>query len=501
MSALMRQIVEHSPVGAFAFDTGGFIYVNQAFADYFGYSVAEILACQDHSCLIHVKDRPHFTRYMQGYLVGNEQEALVEFRGLHRDGHHIDCEIFTCLIEHRGKPVLVGTLQDVSTRKSLEGQLLRAQRLEAVGRLAGGVAHDFNNMLTVIQGYCSSALERLHRQDPVCADMEEALKAAERSAALTRQLLAFSRRQAHAPRKLAINGHLQELQQMLQRLIGEDVELSFVAEAALWPVHLDPAQLEQVVVNLAINSRDAMPAGGKLTIETQNVVLDEQYCASHLGTVPGEYVLVAVSDNGSGMDRKTLARACEPFFTTKEAGQGTGLGLSTVYGIVRQNNGHLNIYSEPGQGTTVKVYLPRHSGQPDRQARVEDNGPLVGGQETVLVVEDEPQLLRLVSRLLEGLGYRVLQARGGGEALLLGEQYQHDIDLLLTDVVMPALNGKELFERLAAGRPGLRVVYMSGYTVNAIVHRGLLQEDAHYLQKPFDRDTLGRKVRQVLDED
>ncbi|MES1188127.1 MAG: ATP-binding protein [Myxococcales bacterium] len=384
-----------------------------------------------------------------------------------------------------------------SLRKT-EEQLRHAQKMEAVGRLAGSVAHDFNNQLSVILGYSISALEELKEMDPIREDISEIVRAGERASELTRQLLAFSRQQVLTPRVLDLNHQVRDCEKLLRRLLGEDVELVVRCSRKLSKVRADPGQIEQVIMNLVINARDAMPNGGKLTIETSDAVLEESYVSEHFGSAAGPHVLLAISDTGHGMDRETQARIFEPFFTTKELGKGTGLGLSTVFGIVKQSGGNIWVYSEPGGGTTFKVYLPLVSDadvQPDEVIAT----PVLHGTETILLVEDQDEVRRVAHRILVRFGYHVIEARNAGEALLTCEQYARTIHLLLSDVIMPLLGGRQLAERLLNVRPGLKVLFMSGYTENAIVHHGILDAGIEYVQKPLVPDTLARRVREVLD--
>ncbi len=412
------------------------------------------------------------------------------------------------LRNERGEPVeAIGAWVDITEhvnsreeKEKLQAQLRQAQKMEAVGRLAGGVAHDFNNMLTVIQGYAEICLQRLKPADPLYQDIREILNAAGRSSELTRQLLAFSRKQIISPRSLDINEQLFAMEKMLRRIVGEDILLQISPQEDLWPVFMDPAQLDQAVANLVVNSRDAMPSGGKLLLETQNVLLDEKYCQSHPGSSPGEYVLLAVTDTGCGMDRETMEKAFEPFFTTKEEGKGTGLGLSTLYGIMKQNNGLIQLYSEPGLGTTVKLYFPRYGGQEEVQAVPKASLHEPRGSETVLLVEDEETVRKLARTMLEQLGYKVLEASSPGEALTICEKHQGEIHLLLTDVVMPLMNGKELSQRIRAMRPSVKSLFMSGYTTNTVSHHGVLEKGVCFIQKPFNRQDLANKVRQALDQ-
>ena len=384
-----------------------------------------------------------------------------------------------------------------SLRRS-EEQLRTAQRMEAMGRLAGGVAHDFNNLLTVIQGHCDIALLEVEAMPDVREDLLAIRQAGESAAALTRQLLAFSRRQVLQPRVLNLNELVTGTEKMLRRVIGEDVRLVSRLQEQVWLVRADPGQAEQVVLNLVVNSRDAMPRGGTLTIETSNVVLDESYAQRHPGVHPGEYVLVAVSDTGEGMNAETLARCFEPFFTTKKEGRGTGLGLSTVLGIVQQSGGHVGAYSEPGRGSTFKVYFPRAADVVREEGPRVEPVPALPTGGTILVAEDSEGVRRLVRQILERRGFSVLEARSAEEALEAARRHPGPILLLLTDVVMPGINGREMAERLRAERPGLRVLYMSGYTEDAILAQGLLRGSIDFIEKPFTTFALERKVAEVL---
>ena len=386
---------------------------------------------------------------------------------------------------------------EAALRKT-EAQLRHAQKMEAVGRLAGSIAHDFNNLLSVIISHSDLLLEDLKPVDPIRVDVESIRKAGEKAATLTRQLLAFSRQQVMLPRVVDLNQAVQETEKMLQRLLGEDIELVTRCDRNLHKVKVDPGQIDQVVVNLAINARDAMPRGGKLTIETQNVVLDHAYATEHLGVTPGQYVLLAVSDTGTGMDQETQARIFEPFFTTKELGKGTGLGLSTVFGIVKQSGGAVWVYSEPGEGATFKIYLPR-ADELEVEAPEVVVPTTLHGTETILLVEDQDEVRQVARQALRRYGYHVIEAANAGEALLACEQHPRKIHLLLTDVVMPMMSGREIAERLVQIRPELRVLFMSGYTENAIVHHGILDSGIAYLQKPLVPDSLARRVREVLD--
>jgi two-component system cell cycle sensor histidine kinase/response regulator CckA len=391
--------------------------------------------------------------------------------------------------------------EDVTERRALEEQLRQSQKMEAVGRLAGGVAHDFNNLLTVIKGYSELMLDELKDADPMRNEVEEIKKAADRAAGLTRQLLAFSRQQVLAPKVLDLNSVVGNMDKLLKRLLGEDIALYSVLEPTLGRVKADPGQVEQVMMNLAVNARDAMPRGGKLTVETANVELDDTYVHEHIGAKPGSYVMLAVSDTGSGMTSQIRQRIFEPFFTTKELGKGTGLGLSTVYGIVKQSEGYIWVYSEVGIGTSFKVYLPRVDAPAEASIPKPSSRAAYRGNETVLLVEDEDGVRALVRQVLHKHGYTVLEARHGGEALLHCERHKGKIQLLLTDVVLEQMSGTELAARLGPIRPDMKVLYISGYTDDAIVHHGVLTQGTHFLQKPFTTEALAKKIRQVLDSD
>ncbi len=381
-------------------------------------------------------------------------------------------------------------------KAKLQAQLYQAQKMESVGQLAGGVAHDFNNMLSVILGYSQLALEKTEPSSTLRGDLQEILDAALRSVNITRQLLAFARKQTISPQVLDLNETVEGMLKMLRRLIGEDVNLEWLPEPKLWPIMIDPSQIDQILANLCINARDAIAGVGKIVIETGTTTFETEYCASHPGVFPGDFVVLAVSDDGSGMEKELLDKIFEPFFTTKEVGQGTGLGLSTVYGIVQQNNGFINVYSEPGKGTTFRVYLPRHLGE-NGVIEKPSNGEAHRGQgETVLVVEDEAAILRLTSRILNDLGYMVLTANRPTEAIELARQ--HTIQLLLTDVIMPEMNGKDLAEQLLTIHPDLKCLLMSGYTASVIASQGVLEEGIHFLQKPFSARALAAKVRETL---
>jgi two-component system cell cycle sensor histidine kinase/response regulator CckA len=441
------------------------------------------------------------TKIMERLRAG-DMEAYSINENLTKDGRIITCQwLNTPLMDDAGQFAgLLCLAQDVTERKSLEDQLRQAQKMEAIGSLAGGVAHDFNNLLTIINGYSEMIPDQLPADSPVRDLVREIGQAGERAASLTRQLLAFSRKQVLEPKVLNLNAVVTDIAKMLKRLIGEDVDLNTGLETGLGRVKADPGQIEQILINLAVNARDAMPQGGKLTIETANVELDESYAQSHSDVRPGRYVLLALTDTGTGMDEATKSRIFEPFFTTKEPGKGTGLGLATVYGIVKQSGGHLTVYSEPGHGTAFKIYLPLvQEAIPTRKSDASLRRSL-HGTETILLTEDEPAVRALARYTLQIHGYTVLEASQGEKALRIAQEFEGSIHLLVTDVVMPVMGGRQLAEQLAAIRPGLKVLYLSGYTDDAVVRHGVLQAEAAFLQKPFTPGALAQKVRDVLDQ-
>ena len=429
----------------------------------------------------------------------------VRFRT--KAGVELTCLYSAKLIQLHYGPSILSSISDITDRKreaqekeKLQGQLVQAQKMESVGRLAGGVAHDFNNMLAVILGHTEMAMDELDAQAPLYADLREIKNAAERSANLTRQLLAFARKQTIAPRVLDLNDTVEGMLKMLRRLIGEDIDLAWLPQTGLPSVEMDPSQIDQILANLCINARDAIDGVGKVTIETSSVRFDDAYCADHPGHLPGSYVLLAISDNGCGMDKQTQAKLFEPFFTTKEMGKGTGLGLATVYGIVKQNNGFIHVYSEPGQGTTFRIYLNPYSSDAGQTLKDEPSEPSTLGNETILLVEDEPALLEMTARMLRRQGYRVLAASGPGEALRLADEHAGTIHLLLSDVVMPEMSGRDLAQDLLTRLPGLKCLYISGYTPNVIVHHGVLDRGVHFLPKPFSAKDLTARVREALED-
>ena len=422
----------------------------------------------------------------------------IELFALRKDGVEIPVEVTLSPLRTNEHTEILSIIRDVSERKQLELQLSQSQKMEAIGTLAGGVAHDFNNHLGVIIGYSELLLDRLPPGDPLRKSATMIREAGQRSASLTRQLLAFSRRQIFEPKVLDLNAVVSDIDSMLRPLIGEDVELVTLLDPSLGKLRADPAQVDQIIMNLAVNARDAMPHGGRLILQTSNADLDEAYASKHATVKPGHYVMLAVSDNGTGMDKQTQEQIFEPFFTTKEKGQGTGLGLSMVYGIVKQSGGYIWVYSELGQGTTFKIYLPRMDEDVADASAEPVLRPASTGQEIVLVVEDEGMLRELFCEFLRESGYTVLAAGTGEEAVEISSRHQGPIHLLLTDAVMPGIRGRELAHSLEQRRPDMKVLFVSGYTDDSVLRSGLVQPGTAFLQKPFSRGALTRKVRAVL---
>jgi two-component system cell cycle sensor histidine kinase/response regulator CckA len=496
-----RDLVENAHDIIFSHDLlGNYTSVNRAGEQITGYTHEECLALNITDTI--APEHVNKARYMMAKKLAGENVTAYEVDLLAKDGKRIAVEVNTKLVLQDGVPVAVqGIARDVTERKQLEEQLRQSQKMDAIGQLAGGVAHDFNNLLTAINGYSSLGLQRIEGNPTVKNYLEEIKKAGDRAANLTRQLLAFGRKQILQPLPLSLNDIITDMNKMLRRLIGEDIQLSAKLTPDLKRVKADPGQIEQVLVNLVVNARDAMPKGGSLTIETANAELGREYASTHAGVNAGAFVVLAVSDTGTGMDEEVRRHIFEPFFTTKEKGKGTGLGLSTVYGIVKQSGGNISIYSEPNHGTTFKVYLPAlDSIVKSSEARAEES-VILRGSETVLLVEDEEVVRGLARQILEEAGYQVLVAPQGEEAVRLCNEHAQEIHLLLTDIVMPGAGGKEVADRLSLLHPGIKVLFMSGYTDEAIVHHGVLDSDVKFIQKPFTPAALARKVREVLDSE
>lgn len=495
--------VENSPLAVIEWDSNFRVQRwSQQAEQLFGWGVEEVWGKHPQEIgFIFAEDVPLVDEVIVGLQSGCEPRSVNRNRNYTKNGSVIYCEWYeSALADESGQLVsILSLVHDVTERKHLEEQLRQSQKMEAIGRLAGGVAHDFNNLLTVINGYSELALSHLAEQDRLYKHIKEIRKAGERAAGLTRQLLAFSRQQILQPRSLDLSEVILNMSEMLQRLIGENIELVILAAADSGQIKADPGQIEQVIMNLAVNAYDAMPQGGKLTIEVAKIELEGEYAQKHIGKEPGSYVRLAISDTGMGMDEQTRSHIFEPFFTTKEKGKGTGLGLATVYGIVSQSGGSIRVYSEPGWGTTFKIYFPQIKNRDKLAMPTTTQVHSTQGSETILLVEDEPSVRELVRDTLKEEGYTVLEAKNGAEAILYSEQYQASIHLLLTDVVMPGLSGRQLAEHLWPLRPQLKVLYMSGYTDDAIVHHGVLEPGVAFLQKPFTPQALSRKVREVLE--
>ncbi len=487
-------------------DTGMVIDANDRWLKMIGYTREEIIGRTSKETGIYADpdERDRIIRKLrhQGFFK-DEPIALLT-----RTGETIWALWSAEAIALSGRKVMLSMIYDETERKlakeereKLQEQLTHAQKLESVGRLAGGIAHDFNNMLSVIQGYAELAAQKISADDALQNDLEEILKAARRSADITRQLLAFARRQTINPHVLDLNDTVTDTLKMIRRLIGEDIDLAWQPGSNLWPVKMDPVQIDQILANLCVNARDAIAGVGKVTIETENVRIDEAYCTDHAEFFPGEYVMLAVSDDGHGISREIRGQIFEPFFTTKGIGSGTGLGLPTVYGVVKQNKGFINVYSEPGKGSTFKIYLSRHEGQADRTVKVTPTKKIRHGYgETVLIVEDEFSILELTKRMLEELGYTILAANSPSEAIRLATKQVGNIHLLITDVVMPEMSGRDLATLLQVVYPKIRILYMSGYTANVIAHQGVLEKDIAFIQKPFSIKKLAATVRTILEE-
>jgi two-component system, cell cycle sensor histidine kinase and response regulator CckA len=508
--ARFSKLAESGVIGIVVADVHGNISdANEAYLRMVGYSREDLLEGAVRWADLTPPELRHGGERAVERLQSSGMAAPWETETFRKDGARVPILVGVAMLEY---PKTIAFIVDLTERKQAEAgqrhaeealrqseeQLRQAQKMEAVGRLAGGVAHDFNNVLSVILSYSDFILSDLKSSDPLRTDVGEICKAATRAAGLTRQLLIFSRQQVVEPRVIDLHEVLTGMDKMLQRILGEDVELVSLPPKSPGRVKVDPSHIEQVILNLIVNARDAMPTGGKLTIETANVVLDDSYAMSHLPTKPGPYVMLAVSDTGTGMDRETQKRIFEPFFTTKEMGKGTGLGLSTVFGIVQQSAGNIWVYSETGKGTTFKVYLPRVDEEVDvlRPAVAPTS---LRGSETILLVEDEEQVRVIALNILRRQGYEVIPAQNAGEALLICERHPGAIDLLLTDVVMPQMSGPELAKRLAATRPEMKVLCMSGYTDDSIVRHGVLETGVAFVQKPITPALLTRKVRQVLE--
>jgi len=499
---LLSSLLDNIPDRIYFKDTESrFVRINKATSDMLGLS--------DPEQAVGKKDFDFFTEEYAKYSHQGEQElmrsgkAIVGLEAKETWPGRKDTWVSTTKVPLRGPEGdiigLIGISRDITEQKMLEEQLRQSQKMEAIGRLAGGVAHDFNNMMTVVNGYSEFLLSKLNKGGAEHKYAEEIMKAGKKASSLTQQLLAFSRKQVLQTRAVNLNALVTDLEKMLKRLIGEDIELQLDLDTKLGSIRADPGQIDQIIMNLAVNARDAMPRGGKIIVETVNVELDDEYCWLHMAAQPGPYVMLAVSDTGTGMDKETRSRIFEPFFSTKEEGQGTGLGLSTVYGIVKQSGGNIWVYTEPGHGTTFKIYFPRIEKAPQAGKREEASGGSFRGSETILLVEDEEMVRDFAYEVLGEMGYTVLEAGSGEEALRICEGHKGPIHLLLTDVVMPKMSGRELAGSCIRRHPGIKVMYMSGHTDNSVVQNGMLEAGMGFVQKPFTPLGLAKKVREVLD--
>jgi len=495
-----RLLVENASEAIFIAQDGVIKFPNARTLEWSGYSAEELITIpfKDH---IHADDREMvLNSYKEMIEKKGSPPKAFSFRIKTKSGKELWVELFAVSIQWEGKPATLNFIRNVTEQKKLEAQFLQAQKMEAVGQLAGGIAHDFNNLLTIINTHAQIALTEIQADASLKPKLESIQRAGERAASLTRQLLAFSRRQALEMKTVDLNSVLQELEKMLARVIRENIELHTVLGENLGKINADPGQIEQAILNLVVNARDAMPSGGELRIETANIELDREYARTHLGVKPGPYVMLAVSDTGVGMTPEIRKRIFEPFFTTKEKFQGTGLGLSTVYGMVEQSGGKIWVYSEPGRGTTFKIYFPRIDKPCEEEEKKEEaRKELPQGRETILVVEDEEDVRKLVAEMLRKLGYPVLEVSNAKDALQACEQCKGKVQLLLTDVVMPGLNGPVLAMRLKYLYPDIKTLFMSGYTDGAIFQQGLLDDEVALIQKPFSVEGLAMKVREVLD--
>jgi PAS domain S-box-containing protein len=508
----LQLVLDGSQLGYWDWDIEtGEVTRNTRWAEMLGYTLEEVeYSVKQWTDLHHPDDRTLAWKSINDHLEGRTPAHEIEYRMRTKDGQYkwILDQAKIVSWDAQGKPLrMCGTHTDITKRKlaeqereKLQNQLTQAQKMESIGQLAGGVAHDFNNMLSVILGYTELALAQVDQSSSLYEDLLEIYNAGKRSADITRQLLAFARKQTIAPRVLDLNETVEGMLKMLRRLIGEDITLAWLPGAGLGQINMDPSQLDQILANLFVNARDAIAGVGKVTVETGMIIIDEVYCNDHPGFIPGEFVLLAVSDDGCGMDKEILLKIFEPFFTTKNVGQGTGLGLATVYGIVKQNNGFVNVYSEPGHGTTFNIYLPVYLGVSESIQEKTIPGVNIGGTETILIVEDDAMVLKMGKNMLEKLGYTVLTANAPADALRLAEANASKIDLVITDVVMPGMNGHDLAERLRTLDPESKILFMSGYTADAIAHRGILNEGVCFIHKPFSIKDLAAKVRGALEQ-
>jgi two-component system, cell cycle sensor histidine kinase and response regulator CckA len=502
--AKMRSILNSVDEGFIVIDRDyRILSANKAFCEFANMREDQVIGRQCHE-IAHQRRQACFESgeecpVRKTFETGKDQVALHTHEDPSGNQYHVELKSYPIVDRSGNLTSVIETITDVTEKHKLQEQLVQSQKMESVARLAGGVAHDFNNMLSIIIGHSELAMGQVDPSQPLCEDLSEIRKAAERSAALVRQLLAFARKQTVSPKVLDLNKTVSGMLKMLRPLIGENIDLVWRPGGEICPVKMDPSQIDQILANLCVNARDAIEGVGQITIETDITTIDQDFCTRHPDFFPGEYVSLAVSDDGSGMNRETLDYIFEPFFTTKEVGRGTGLGLATVYGIVKQNNGFIQVSSEPGEGTTFWLYLPRHGVAPQETQPHAPAVPPPGGHETILLVEDESSILNMAKMMLEKLGYRVLPAVTPSQAIDLAHEHKAEIRLLIADVVMPEMNGRDLAEEVAALNPEVACLFMSGYSGDVIAHHGMLSEEVHFIQKPFSMQDLAAKVRQVLD--
>jgi len=496
-----RTVIENAEEGlAMIGDNYRINYINKKLCEITGYTEEELIG-RDFRGLLADKSRRLVAERYRSRRKGKKVPPRYEIQILRKDREIRDCSMSVSIIEtERGEKLSVGVLLDITEQKKLEKELFLSQRMESIGRLTGGIAHDFNNILTAISGYAELSLNEIEKNNPARADIEEILKAVSNASSLTQKLLAFSRKQILKPITINLNNLIKEMDKMLQRIIGEDIEFHTFLNKDLWNIHVDPSGMEQVIMNLVVNARDAMPEGGELIIETANIKLTDEYVKKrHPVAMPGEYVMLSISDTGVGIPENIKEHIFEPFFTTKEVGKGTGLGLSTVYGIVKQTGGFVWCYSEVGEGTTFKVYVPHKRGK-EEKIKLEDKGEFyIGGTETILIAEDNDEARDSISRILRNYGYKLYEAKDGEEALGIAKEFKGKIDLIISDVIMPKMNGMEVAEGMKEHYPEVKILYISGYTDNVITQKGILKPGTNFLQKPFTTSQLLRKVREVLE--
>jgi two-component system, cell cycle sensor histidine kinase and response regulator CckA len=497
-----RSLVEYTLDGYFIFEipSGQLVFLNHRICDIFQYRMDEALSLTIWDLIAPEQHNRIRKSIHDGYNRTGPKYNSYTVNGICKDGRSIRAEICVSMVQYQGEDVIQGVLRDVTESEKLQRQLEQVHKLESIGRLAGGVAHDFNNMLSIILGRVEMMLLEMKPEDQRYDSLMEIRSAAVSSSDLTKQLLAFARQQTIAPKVLDLNENIEMTLRMIRRIIGEDIQLSWKPSDDLWQVKFDPTQVNQILINLCLNARDSISRDGMITIETANAEIDTDYCVRRTEFKPGDWVQLTVSDNGCGMDRETQNKIFEPFFTTKAVGKGTGLGLATVYGIVKQNGGFIYVYSELGMGTSFKIYLPRTTESISKQPASSANS-IPKGIETILMVEDEPAILDVGKITLEHSGYTVLTASTPREALDLATCFDGPIHMLITDVVMPGMNGKELKKNIQSIKPGIKILFMSGYTSDIIAHRGVLEDNVNFLQKPFSVESLAVKVREILDQE